>query len=143
MAEGKRLSQRFEDFQPSKTALFWSCAGCVVSTMIVGFTWGGWVTGGTAQEMAADALEQGRAEVAAAVCVEQFMAGTDARTPLASLKETRSSWQRENFIEDGGWAMVAGQEYDEAAELCAERLIEMEAPPAQEAATTDTGTVAQ
>jgi hypothetical protein len=38
--------------------------------------------------------------------------------------------------------MVAGQEHDDAAELCAERLMEMEAP-AQEAATIEAGTVAQ
>ena len=144
MADGKSMSRRFEDWHPSKTVLFWSCAGCVVATMIVGFTWGGWVTGGTAEEMAEDAIVQGRAEVAAAVCVENFMQGADARTQLASLKDTRSSWQRENFIEEGGWATVAGTEYDdEAAELCAERLIEMEAPAAQEAATTEAGAVAQ
>jgi hypothetical protein len=141
--KGKSLSQRFDDYHPSKTVLFWSCAGCIVATMIVGFSWGGWVTGGTAEDMATDALEQGRAEVAAVVCVEEFMNGAEARMQLASLKDIRSSWQRENFIEEGGWAMVAGQEYDDAAELCAERLIEMEAPPAQEAATTETGTVAQ
>jgi hypothetical protein len=139
---GKELSQRFDDYHPSKTALFWSCAGCIVATMIVGFTWGGWLTGGTAKEMAADSLEEGRAEVAAAVCVEEFMQGADAGMQLASLKETRSAWQRENVIEEGGWAVVAGQEDDDAAELCAERLMEMEAP-AQKAATIETGTVAQ
>ena len=143
MAEGKSMSQRFEDWHPSKTILFWSCAGCVVATMIVGFAWGGWVTGGTAEEMAEDAATQGRAEVAAALCVENFMQGADAGTQLASLKDTRSSWQRENFIEEGGWAVIAGQEYDEAAELCAERLIEMEAPAAQAATATEAGTVAQ
>jgi hypothetical protein len=143
MAQGKSLSQRFEEYHPSKTVLFSSCAGCIVATMILGFTWGGWVTGGTAEEMAADALARGRAEVAAAVCVDEFMKEAEAGAQLASLKETRSSWQRENFIEEGGWAVVAGEEYDEAAALCAERLIEMEAPPAQEAATIETGTVAQ
>jgi hypothetical protein len=143
MADGKSTGQRFQDYRPSKTALFWSCAGCIVATMIVGFTWGGWVTGGSAKEMAEDAAEQGRAEVAAAICVERFMAATDARPQLASLKETTSSWQQEDFIEDGGWAVVADQEYGDAAELCAEKLIEMEAPPTQEAATTEAGTVAQ
>jgi hypothetical protein len=137
------MSQRFEDWHPSKTVLFWSCAGCVVATMILGFTWGGWVTGGTAQEMVEDAATQGRAEVAAALCVENFMKGADAGTQLASLKDTRSSWQRENLIEEGGWATIAGQEYDDAAELCADRLIEMEAPAPQEAKATEAGTVAQ
>lgn len=140
MAEGKSLSQRFESYRPTKTALFWSCAGCIAATMILGFSWGGWVTGGTAQQMVEDALEQGRAEVAAAVCIERFMKEADAGVQLASLKE-QSSWQRESFIEDGGWSTIGGKAYDDAAELCAERLVEMEPPPAQEAATTEAGTV--
>ncbi|MGH6920629.1 MAG: hypothetical protein ACREJ0_23330 [Geminicoccaceae bacterium] len=143
MADGKSMSQRFEDYRPSKAALFWSCAGCVVATIIVGFSWGGWVTGGSATEMAEEAAEQAQAQVAAVVCVNKFMAAADARPQLASLKETTSPWQQESFIEDGGWALIADQEYDGAAELCAERLIEMEAAPAQEASSGEAGTVSQ
>ena len=143
MADGKSMSQRFEEWRPTKAVLFWSCAGCIVATMIVGFTWGGWVTGGTAEEMVEDAVEQGRAEVAAAVCVENFMQDADARTQLASLKETRSAWQRTNLIRGGGWATIAGQEHADGAKLCAERLLDMEAPAAQEAAAPEAGTVAQ
>jgi hypothetical protein len=143
MADGKSMSQRFQDYHASKTALFWSCAACIVGTMIVGFTWGGWVTGGTAQEMAEEAAEQGQAQVAAAVCVNRFMAAADAGVQLASLKETTSSWQQENFVEDGGWALIADQEYDGAAELCADKLVEMEAPSAQEASASEAGTITQ
>jgi hypothetical protein len=143
MAEGKSLSRRFEDFQPSKTALFWSCAGCIAATMIVGFTWGGWVTGGSAEEMVTDGADQARAEVAAAVCVQEFMQAADAGVQLASLKQITSSWGREDFVEDGGWAMIAGEQYDDAAEFCAKQLMEMEAPVAQEAAATESGTVEQ
>ena len=50
--QGQSLSQRFQQYRPSKTALFWSCGGCVVLATIVGFSWGGWTTGGTAREMA-------------------------------------------------------------------------------------------
>jgi hypothetical protein len=142
MTDGKSMSRRFEEWHPSKAVLFWSCAGCVVATMVIGFTWGGWVTGGTAADMVEDASEQAQAQVAATLCVERFMNTADARTQLGSLKDT-SSWQRDDFIEEGGWAMVAGEEYDDAAELCADRLVEMELPAAQEAATTETGTVAQ
>jgi hypothetical protein len=99
------MNDRFQDYRPSKTALFWSCSACIVATMIVGFTWGGWVTGGSAWEMADEAAEQTRAQVAAAVCVETLMAAADARPQLVSLKETTSSWQQESFIEDGGWAV--------------------------------------
>ena len=50
--QNKSIQQRWNDLQPSKTMLFWSCAGSVAVALLVGFTWGGWVTGGTAQEMA-------------------------------------------------------------------------------------------
>jgi hypothetical protein len=143
MADRTGISERFQEYHPSKTALFWSCAGCVVATMIVGFTWGGWVTGGSAEEMVADAADQARAEIAAAVCVEKFMRQADAGVQLTSLKEITSSWRREDFVEEGGWAMVADEEYDDAASLCAEHLMTMEAPTTQEAATTEGGTVAQ
>jgi alpha/beta superfamily hydrolase len=141
MADGKGMSQRFEEYRPSKTALFWSCAGCIAATMIVGFSWGGWVTGGSAKDMAEQTAEQVAAQVAAAVCIEKFMAAGDAATQLASLKQTSSPWQQENFIEDGGWAVIADQAYDGAAELCAEQLIEMEAPAAQEASAAEAGSV--
>jgi hypothetical protein len=67
----------------------------------------------------------------------------DARTQLASLKDSRSSWQREDFIENGGWARIAGEKYDQAAELCADRLTQMEAPSAQEATASEAGAVTQ
>jgi len=143
MADRTSMNQRFQEYRPSKTALFWSCAGCIVATIIVGFTWGGWVTGGSAGDMAEDALEQGRAQVAAVVCVEEFMAAADARPQLASLTETRSSWQQRSFIEDGGWAVIADQQYDGAAELCSEKLTAMDAPAAQEASRSEAGSVTQ
>lgn len=143
MTEKQSVSQRFADYRPSKAAWFWSCAGCVVATMIVGFTWGGWVTGGTATEMAKDSADSASAQVAAAVCAQNFMAGPDARAQLASLKETGSSWKRRSLIEDGKWTMVAGRKYDDAAGPCADLLMNAEAPPAQEAATTEAGTITQ
>ena len=50
--QNQTLSQRFQQYRASKAVLFWACAGSVVVATIVGFSWGGWVTGGTAQEMA-------------------------------------------------------------------------------------------
>jgi hypothetical protein len=143
MDDRNNTRQRFQDYRPSKAALFWACAGCVVATLIVGFTWGGWVTGATAREMAKTAAEKAQAQVVATVCVDKFMAAADARPQLASLKEDSSSWRRERFVKDGGWAMIDDQSYDGAAKLCADRLMAMDLPPAQEAATTETGSVTQ
>ena len=69
--------QWFDQYQASKTVLFWACAGSVIVATVVGFSWGGWVTGGTAQAMAEQSAAQARQEVAAVVCVDRFMAAPD------------------------------------------------------------------
>jgi len=46
------FGQRWSEARPTKTIVFWSWIAAMVLTMIVGFNWGGWVTGGTAQKMA-------------------------------------------------------------------------------------------
>jgi thioesterase domain-containing protein len=140
------LSQRFQQYRASKTALFWSCAGSVVVATIVGFSWGGWVTGGSAQEMAEDAAAQGRQEVAAVVCVDRFMAAPDAGVQLTALQEMTSSYARGRFVQDGGWASMSESSTDnrKAAGLCAEALAERNTSGPGEAAQIDgESTVAQ
>lgn len=46
------FGQRWAKARPTKTIVFCSWIAAVVLTMIVGFNWGGWVLGGTAQNMA-------------------------------------------------------------------------------------------
>jgi hypothetical protein len=118
------IHKRWESFQASKTQLFWACAACVVATIAVGFIWGGWVTGGTANTMAAQAATEARAELAASVCVERFAKGPDATAQLAALKSS-DSWKRDTFIESGGWATLAGMEkpVSGAASLCVKQLM--------------------
>lgn len=125
------MAEKFSwsEYKPSKTVWFWSCVGCIVATMVVGFTWGGWVTGGTAREMVAEASESGRAELAASICVDRFMQASDAATKLAQLRE-ESTWQRTDFIEEGGWVTLASMDepVEGAAGLCASELMAMEVP---------------
>jgi hypothetical protein len=118
------LKQRWETFQATKTQLFWACAGCVVAAVAVGFIWGGWVTGGTANQMAAKAASEARAQLAASVCVDRFAKGPDAIAQLATLKGS-DSWKRDSFIEAGGWANLGGQDKPVAgaASLCAQLLL--------------------
>jgi flavodoxin len=131
MVDGKRSKQKFADFKPSKTLWIWSCIGTAALTMIVGFTLGGWVTGGTAEEMAETAAEEARAELVAAACVERFVKGPEFAKNLTILKEA-SSWERSDVIEEGGWATLAGmnEPLDDAAEICADKVAAMTAPVA-------------
>ncbi|MBV2143444.1 hypothetical protein KUG47_08030 [Falsochrobactrum sp. TDYN1] len=132
MESDQTMSQRWENFRPSKTLWFWSVAGAAVLTTIVGFTIGGWTTGGTATTMATDAARNARAELVANICVERFITGPNASQKLTELKET-SSYKRDTFIEDGGWVKLAGMEREAsgAADLCADQLAAMDTLPAQ------------
>ena len=131
MAETRGLRRKWDEYRPEKAAVAWSFAAGAAVTLALGFMWGGWVTGGTAQEMRQAAVEEARAELAAIVCVDRFMHGATAGVDLAALKET-DSWKRDNVVEDGGWVTLPGTDAPvaRAARLCAERLVEMEAPAA-------------
>src|SRR5687768_16427360 len=152
--QNQTLSGRFKDYQASKTVLFWACAGSVVAATIVGFSWGGWVTGGSAQEMAEDSAAQARQELAAVVCVDRFMAAPDAGVQLTALQEIESSYAQSKFVEDGGWAIIvpasspadygARADHREAAELCATELAKRELPTTGKAElTNDEAAIAQ
>jgi hypothetical protein len=103
------LSRRWEDYQPSKTMLFWACVAAVIATIVVGFSWGGWVTGGTSRAMAATAGDNARGELASAICVERFNAAPDAAAKLTEFKAITESYKKRQFVEAGGWATMPGQ----------------------------------
>jgi hypothetical protein len=50
------LWRRWGSYRPAKSMLFWACVACTIATMVIGFNWGGWVTGGTAAKL----VQQGR-----------------------------------------------------------------------------------
>jgi hypothetical protein len=96
--------------------------------LIVGFTWGGWVTGGTARDMAQTAGDDSRYELASVICVEKFLAAPDAQAQLIELKAIDSSYAQRQFIDAGGWATMPGQEKGarQTAEICAAVLDKLE-----------------
>ena len=101
MANNLSLSRRLEAYRPTKAIWFWSCAACCVATIVVGFAWGGWMTGGTATRMASEAADGARAQLAAASCVIRFDHGPDVLTQLAALKKAES-YQRDDMIVKSG-----------------------------------------
>ena len=105
----RSLSQRWDDYQPSKATLLWACVAAVIATMVIGFSWGGWVTGGSSHEAAASAGDVARGELASAICVDKFNAGPDASARLAEFKALTDSYKQRQFIEAGGWATMPGQ----------------------------------
>jgi hypothetical protein len=133
MANALSIGRRWEAYHPTKGVWFWSCAGCVAATIVVGFMWGGWVTGGTAQRMASEAADAGRAQLAAMTCVARFNLGSDATAQLAALNKAQG-YERNEILAKGGWVTLPGstEPVQGAASICAENLMK---PPLKTAAT--------
>src|SRR3990172_2078762 len=83
----------------------WGLVIGAIITMVIGFGWGGWRTGGGSRRMSEAAVLATRA----AICVAQFMKQPNAQEKLKELKEI-SSWERATFIEKGGWDRMPGEE---------------------------------
>lgn len=100
--------------------------GGAVALAIVGFGWGGWVTGGTAETMAKKEAKSATVAALAPICASKFQADTGFETKLGELNDTRA-YQRSAFIEKGGWATMPGMEKGDrdVAKACAEMIIEM------------------
>ncbi len=105
-----------------KPALYGAAAGAA-ALAVVGFSWGGWVTGGTAKQMASD---QARLEVVAAlvpICMEQSKQDPQVVETLAQLKDT-SSYQRSDMLIKAGWATMPGSSDHnrDVARACMDKL---------------------
>jgi len=102
------LAQRWGAARPTKTAVFWYCAASMVVTMIIGFTWGGWVTGGTAQKMADVTGQDAVAKRLAPMCVVQFNHDGKKDQKLKGLKAT-GTWEQVEYVKKQGWATMPGE----------------------------------
>lgn len=87
-------------------AIYGAGAGAI-ALAIIGFTWGGWVTSGTAQKFADDASVQAVVAVLTPYCVEQSKSAPNSMEVLAALKAA-GSYDRRQIIEKSGWATPMG-----------------------------------
>ena len=97
--------------------------------MAIGFSWGGWLTGGTATRLANERADSAVVVALTPVCMEKFLQNSDAQANLAALREIPSNWQQGQYLEKGGWATRPGatsSDY-ELARACATKLIEAKA----------------
>jgi hypothetical protein len=96
-----------------------------ILTMIVGFSWGGWTTDGTARQVA---MKQADAAVTAAlvpICLAGEKADVSRTKKLGELTAITSSWEQTDFVMKTGWATFPGQEDPNraVAEACAAALL--------------------
>jgi len=77
--------------------------------MIVGFTWGGWVRGATAQSMASVMAEDAVVKRLAPICVAQFKKDPARDQELKALKEL-SAYERGDYVKKQAWAKMPGEQ---------------------------------
>jgi dienelactone hydrolase len=84
----------------SRTRLIQGMVIGAVASMVIGFSWGGWVTGATANKLAADQAGAAVVTVLTPICVDKFMQNGDAQENLAALRKSLltgnrvSTWRR-------------------------------------------------
>jgi alpha/beta superfamily hydrolase len=102
----------------------WGAAGGAIALAIVGFGWGGWVTGGAAETLAKNQVATAVVTALTPICVEKFRQAADATANLAEMKKTSYSWEQSKFVEKGGWATMPGstEPNSAVARACAEWL---------------------
>jgi alpha/beta superfamily hydrolase len=110
---------------PIETKPFlWGAAAGAVALAIAGFSWGGWVTGATAERLAGARADAAMVAALTPICVTQFQASARAGASLAALKQAQS-WEQAEYVSKGGWATMPGSKAEpnrEVAAACATAL---------------------
>lgn len=95
-----------------------------VAAMFVGFYWGGWTLGSTVEKVAKERADTAVVAALAPICVDQFRGAVSASANLSELDKFNYAWDREMFIDKGGWAIMPGSGTINpgVAKACAETL---------------------
>jgi hypothetical protein len=84
-----------------------------IATMVVGFTWGGWSLGSTADKMAKERSDLAVVAALAPVCADKFRALPDAEAKTVALSKAES-WKRgEEFPKE--FVTLPGETYRSSA----------------------------
>jgi alpha/beta superfamily hydrolase len=103
----------------------WGAVGGAVALAIVGFTWGGWVTGGKADVLARLQVQAALVEVLTPICIDKFNKAMDAPARLVELKKITSSWDRERFVRENDWAKFGKESNSQVVDACAAELYKL------------------
>ena len=109
---------------PKMESMLWGAVGGAAALAIIGFTFGGWVTGGKAKEMAQQQTDKAVTAALSPICVDKFRHAKDADENLGKLKAISYSWEKGTYVSAGGWATMPGNSEPNSAvaQACAEVL---------------------
>jgi len=99
----------------------WGAAGGAIAAMIIGFAWGGWVTGGTSEKNAGMAAQTAIVQAFVPLCV----AKAEQQPEQLILLKKESSYARAEFVIKAGWVSNVAEKYRRnVGEACASAVVE-------------------
>ncbi len=109
---------------PKIESTLWGAAGGAAALALIGFVFGGWVTGGKAAEMARQQSEKAVITALAPICADKFRLASNAKENLGKLNAISYSWEKGTYVSQGGWATLPGsaEPSQGVAQACAELL---------------------
>ncbi|PYM94044.1 MAG: hypothetical protein DME04_08995 [Candidatus Rokuibacteriota bacterium] len=101
----------------------WGAIGGGVATVIIGFSWMGWILGSTAERIATERVDSAIIVALTPACVAGFMQQPNVAAKLTEFRKIES-WKQRQFVEEGGWATPRGGKTPNSglASACAEEL---------------------
>jgi hypothetical protein len=106
-----------------KTGVWGGIVGAII-VMIIGFGWGGWVLGSTAQKNADIMVTDALVARLVPMCVAQYNADAEKSKKFREL-EKANRWEREEYIEKQGWATMPFEKEPDSrvAVMCVELIL--------------------
>jgi len=99
----------------------WGAIGGAIAAMIIGFVWGGWVTGGTSEKNAGAAAQTAIEQAFVPLCV----AKAEQHPDQLPLLKKENSYSRSDFVNKAGWVSDVAEKYRRnVAEACALAIVE-------------------
>jgi hypothetical protein len=104
-------------------ALYGAACGAV-AVAIIGFQWGGWVTGGTAKALASSQTQSEVVSVLTPLCLDLAKSDPEFTTKMLEIKKA-SSYTRSELVVKAGWGTKLGSDNVNklVARTCADKLL--------------------
>jgi hypothetical protein len=121
----KSRAEKWREARPSKMVVLGLMVATAILTMMIGFRWGGWVTGGTSLKNVSTGSQDAVTLRLAPICVAQSSLDPEIATKLVEFKAVASSRDRTNYVKDQGWSTMPGETASDSrvADACAKLLM--------------------
>jgi len=106
----ENFQQKWANTKLSKSAVFWIVLAALVVTLYLGFSRGGWVTAGGAEQLAQDASQAAIVDRMAPICLLQFNQDPGKTEKLEEMLALSSTSRWATYVKQQGWATMPGEE---------------------------------